>query len=249
MTTTKGFSQRLSVAQFFVSAVIASLAIGAFAGVASAANINDSGLGVSVDVGANGNALVRGAEVTAVTDSEVKAETSWGSAVLNWVVKTDAETEYVGNNGKEMARGDIAVGDTISFRGTLDQTVSSLVVKAKVVKDWTKSVAAGVKLHGNVGSINSTLKSFVITDGSATTTVATNSSTRFEKNGDDASFADITLDSNVKVKGTWNASSTVLTATEVDIKSGSKKGWDKNDRKSWRNWIRSKVWLKVGKED
>jgi len=241
MTTTKGFS----VTQFFVSAVIASAAIGAFAGVASA----DSGLGVSIDVGANGNALVRGAEVTAVTDSEVKAETSWGSTVLNWVVKTDAETEYAGKDGKEMARGDIAVGDTISFRGTLDQTVSSLVVKAKVVKDWTKSVAAGVKLHGNVGSINSTLKSFVITDGSATTTIATNSSTRFEKNGDDASFADITLDAKVKVKGTWNASSTVLTATEVDIKPEKKNGWDKEDRKHWRDWIRSKVWLKVGKED
>lgn len=237
MTTTKGFS----VTQFFVSAVVASAAIGAFAGIASA----DSGLSVSIDVGANGSALVRGAEVTAVSDSEVKAETSWGDAVLNWVVKTDADTEYVGKNGKDVARADIAVGDTVSFRGALDQAVNGLVVKAKVVKDWSKTEAKA-KLNGTVSSINSSLGSFVVTHGNSTTTVETNSSTDFEVNGKDGAFADLFLNAKVKIQGMFNASSTVFTANEVEIASSSKKHDDKH---AFRNWLRSKIWLKIGKND
>lgn len=249
MTTTKGFSQSLSVVQFFVSAVVASAAIGAFAGIASAADSNNSGLGVSIDVGANGSALVRGAEVTAVTDTEVKAETSWGDAVLNWVVKTDSDTEYIGKNGKDVARADIAVGDTISFRGALDQALSGLVVKAKVVKDWSKTEAK-TKLNGTVASINSSLGSFVVTHGNSTTTVQTDSSTDFEVNGKDGSFADLFLNAKVKIHGMFNASSTVFTANEVEVASSSKKhGWDKGDRNEWRDWIRSKIWLKIGRDD
>lgn len=245
MTTTKGFSQRFSVGQFFVSAVIASAAIGAFAGIASA----DSGLGVSVDVGANGAALVRGAQVTAVSDTQVDAKTSWGSTVLNWVVKTDSETDYVGKNGKDMARGDIAVGDTISFRGSLDQAVSGLTIKAKVVKDWTKTEAK-TKLTGTVASINASLNSFVVTHGNSTTTVQTNSSTDFEVNGKDGSFADLFLNAKVKIQGMFNASSSVFTANEVEIASSTKKnGWNKEDKHAWRDWIRSKVWLKFGRDD
>jgi hypothetical protein len=240
MTTTKGFS----VTQFFVSAVVASAAIGAFAGIASA----DSGLGVSVDVGASGNALVRGAEVTAVSESEVKAETSWGDAVLNWVVKTDADTEYVGKNGKDIARADIAVGDTISFRGTLDQAITALTVKAKVVKDWSKTEAK-TKLNGTVSSINSSLNSFVVTHGNSTTTVETSGSTDFEVNGKDGSFADLSLNAKVKLRGMFNASSTVFSANEVEIASSTKKhGWS-GEKSDFREWIRSKVWFKFGHND
>jgi hypothetical protein len=241
MTTTKGFSVR----QFFVSAVVASAAIGAFAGIAAA----DSRLGVSVDVGASGGTLVRGAEVTAVSDSEVRAETSWGDAVLNWVVKTDAETDYVGKNGKDMARGDIAVGDTISFRGSLDQAVSGLAVTANVVKNWSKTEAR-TKLNGTVSSINSSLGSFVVTHGNSTTTIETNGSTDFEVNGKDGSLADLFLNSKVKIQGMFNASSTIFAASSVEIASSAKKhGWDKDDNRAWRDWIRSKIWQKIGTDD
>lgn len=235
MTTTKGFS----VTQFFVSAVIASAAIGAFSGIASA----DSGLGVSVDVGANGTALVRGAEVTAVSDTQVNAETTWGSTVLNWIVKTDADTDYVGTNGKDIARGDIAVGDTVSFRGSLDQAVSGLTVKAKIVKDWTKAETK-TKVNGIVSSINSSVGSFVITNGNSTTTVQTNSSTDFEVNGKDGSFADLFLNAKVKIQGMFNASSSVFTASEVEIASSTKKHDD--DKHSFRDWIRASAWFKLG---
>lgn len=238
MTTSKSFS----VTQFFISAVIASAAIGAFAGIASA----DSGLGVSVDVGANGNALVRGAQVTAVSDTQVDAKTSWGSTVLSWVVKTDADTEYVGTNGKNMARSDIAVGDTVSFRGSVDQTVSGLTVKAKMVKDWTKAEAK-TKMSGVVSSINSSVGSFVITNGNSTTTVQTNNSTDFEVNGKDGSFADLYLNAKVKLRGMLNASSSVFTANEVEIASSTKKHDDTTH--SFRSWIRGNAWFKFGHND
>lgn len=234
MTTTNGFS----VTQFFLSAVITSAIIGAFSGIAFA----DSRLGVSIDVGAKGDALIRGAEVTAVSDSEVKAETSWGNAVLNWVVKTDSNTEYLGTNGTEVARSEIAVGDTISFRGTVDQALSALTVKAKVVKDWSMANVDD-KFSGTVASINASLNSFVVTRGNATTTVETISSTKFTVKGDDAAFSDITLNSKVKLEGSWNASSTVFTATAVEID-----GKDKHDGKKWRSWIRTHGWFKFGND-
>lgn len=59
-----------------------------------------------------------------------------------------------------------------------------------------------------------------------------------------ASFADIFLNAKVKVMGMFNASSSILTATSVDVGTTTKKnGWDNDDKKEWRNWIRSKVWL------
>lgn len=234
MTTTKSFS----VTQFFASVLLSSAIISAFHGIAFA----DSRLGVSIDVGAKGDALVRGAEVTAVSDSEVKAETAWGDAVLNWVVTTDSDTEYLGSNGNEVTRSEIAVGDTISFRGTIDQALSALTVKAKIVKDWSKA-KVDEKFSGTVASINASLNSFVVTRGNATTTVETNSSTTFTAKGDDAAFADIALNSKVKLEGSWNASSTVFTATAVEIDKQ-----DKHDNKKWRSWIHGHGWFKFGND-
>lgn len=208
-----------------------------------------AGLGVEVNIGANGGALVRGAEVTAVSDSEIKAETSLGQSVISWIVKTDSETDYSAHKGGAEGRENIAVGDTISFRGVIDQSVSGLTVKAKQVKDWS-SVETKAALTGVVTSINTTLGSFTVKKGDATTTVQTSSSTKFSEDlprgkagGDGASFADIVLSAKVKLAGFFNASTTIFTANSVEIdKDGS---WDKEDKKEWREWIKSKVWLKL----
>lgn len=230
-------AKRLSVMQFFLGAVIASAVIGALTGIASA----HSSLGVSVDIDANGGTLVRSAEVTAVSESQVNAETSWGSAILNWVVKTDAETDYVNKNNKEIARSDIQVGDTISFKGTIEQAISGLTVKAKTVKDWSKTEAK-TKLEGFVSSINTSLNSFVIVNGNSTTTIETDSSTEFSDKNGDATFADLFMNAKVKLRGLWNASSSIFTATDVEIASPKKHGWT-GEKRDFRDWIRSKVWF------
>jgi hypothetical protein len=199
-----------------------------------------SGTGVEVAISTNGSTLVRGAKVTSVSGSTINAATNYGSSKLDWTVTTDSNTEFASNNGGTGLSG-IAVGDTVSFRGTLDQAVSGLTVKANVVKDWTQ-VETNKSLSGIVTSINTTLNSFTLSHNNATTTIQTNSSTDFELNGKDGSFASLFLNAKIKVKGFLNASSSVLTASEVDISSSSPKwGWD--DKKEWKDWIKSKVWM------
>lgn len=237
-----------SLYQYIGSAVVvAAVALFGFAD-ATYADSN-AGLGVEVNIGSNGGALVRGAQVTAVSGNDVSAKTSLGASVMNWIVKTDSNTEFTANGGGASGLTNIAVGDTISFRGTIDQAVSGLTVKAKTVKDWS-SVEAKAKFNGVVTSINTTLNSFTVTKGNSTTTVQTSSSTKFTEDGDSASFADLFLNAKVKLQGMFNASSSVFTASSVAIETDSDEDnddhWNKKDKKEWRDWIRSKIWLKWG---
>lgn len=200
-----------------------------------------SGTGVEVMIGTNGGTLVRGAKVTSVSGSTINATTNYGSSKLDWTVKTDTNTEFAANKGGT-GLSQIAVGDTVSFRGNLDQSVSGLTIQANVVKDWTQ-VETNKSLSGIVTSINATLNSFTLSHNDATTTIQTNSSTDFEVNGKDGSFASLFLNAKIKVKGLFNASSSVLTASEVEISSTSPKwGWD-GDKKEWKDWIKSKIWM------
>ena len=236
MTKIHGFS----ITHLVVSSMVVG-AVSAFAlvGIARA----DSLPGIDVHIGAAGNAQVDGAKVTAVSGSDVSANTSFGSSVMNWLVKTDGNTEFSAKGGAS-GLANIAVGDVISFRGALDQSVSGLTVKAKHVKDWSKTEAK-TKLNGTVQSINTSLHSFVVANGNATTTVETNGSTKFSTNGHASTFADLFLNAKVKILGMFNASSTIFTASNVEIASSTKDKWTKDDAHAWRDWIRSKVWVHI----
>lgn len=202
------------------------------------------GAGVEVNIGSNGGVLVRGAQVTSVSSSTIDAKTSLGASVLNWIVKTDGSTEFVTHGGANTGFSGIAVGDTISFRGTLDQTVSGLTVNAKIVKDWSQ-VETKRTLEGIVSSINATLGSFTVVKNGATTTVQTSSSTEWK--GDADAFSELFVNAAVKIKGFFNASTTVMTAQSVDVDDDNddNDSWSSNDRNEWRDWIRSKVWLNL----
>ena len=198
-----------------------------------------AGTGVEVNIGSNGNVLVRGAKVTSVSGATVNANTSLGSSVLNWIVKTDSETDFTAHKGGSNGIASIAVGDIVSFRGALDQSASGLTVQAKQVKDWS-SVETKTKIEGIVSSINTTLNSFTIKRGDATTTVQTNGSTKFTEDGDSASFADIILNAKVKIAGLFSASSSVMTASTVEIDEDG----DSNGKHSLRGWFNGGAWLK-----
>ena len=84
----------------------------------------------------NGTALVRGAEVTAVSDNTITAETDLGGVTLTWTIDTDTDTEFITTNGDDsFDLGDVEDGDTISFSGELD---SAFNVDANVVKEWSE---------------------------------------------------------------------------------------------------------------
>lgn len=205
---------------------------------------NKSGTKVEVNLDTDGSALVRGAKVTSVSGSTINATTNYGSSQLSWRVVTDGSTKFNATKGGSTGLANIAVGDTVSFSGSLDQTVSGLTVNAKVVKDWNH-VESKKTLSGIVTSINATLNSFTVShDGStgspqATTSVQTDSNTKFKlSNGNDGTFASIFLNAKVKIAGLFNASSSVLTATSVDVATSSKKHDDFN------GWFRSNFWSK-----
>ncbi|OGG60132.1 hypothetical protein A2765_01015 [Candidatus Kaiserbacteria bacterium RIFCSPHIGHO2_01_FULL_56_24] len=204
----------------------------------------DTGNGVEVNIGANGNALVRGAKVTAVSGSQVNANTNYGSSILSWIVKTDGSTKFTTNKGSGSGLANIAVGDIVSFNGALDQTVAGLTVNAKVLKDWTQ-VESKKTYSGIVTSINATLNSFML-GGNSTTTVQTNSATKFKlSNGNSGSFADLFLNAKVKVMGMLNASSSIFTATSIDIGTTSRKHYDDKNDNGLRGWFRGNFWLNL----
>lgn len=245
MTQIHSFAQYYQYALLGALFALTLLPFGAYAD--SNKNKISKGLGetgVEVNIGSNGGVLVRGAQVTGVSSSTIDAKTSLGASVLSWVVKTDGSTEFTTVGGANTGLSGIAVGDTISFRGTLDQAVSGLTVNAKIVKDWSQ-VETKRTLEGMVSSINATLGSFTVIKNGSTTTVQTSSSTEWK--GDADSFSELVINAAVKIRGFFNASTTVMTAQSVDVDEDSDKSdsWSSNDRHEWRDWIRSKVWLSL----
>lgn len=206
------------------------------AGTAHADSKGD-GSRIEVSIGESGRVLVRGAKVTSVASSTITANTSWGASVLGWTVKTDGNTDFVAHKGSNGGLADIAIGDTVSFSGKLDQTLNGLQVHANVVKDWTSAHAA-TKLSGIITGINSTLGSFTITHDGSTTTVQTSSSTDFDGRGV-SSFADLVLNAKVKIRGFFSATSSVFTAQEVDVKEGARK------HKEWKHGSDIHSWIKA----
>lgn len=110
---------------------------------------NPSSTATTVSIGGEGRVLVRGAEVTAVTDSTIIAETAWGNTSVAWTLETNDDTTFITLGGANTSRGTIDEGETISFSGRLDER-GAFFVDADVVRNWSegernKTVSADVK--------------------------------------------------------------------------------------------------------
>lgn len=92
---------------------------------------------LEVTIADDGRTIVRGAQVTSVSDGTIRAETEWGATSLDWVITTDSDTDFLMKAGTDAAIGDIAVGQYISFSGMIDGSGSALTVDADVVKNWS----------------------------------------------------------------------------------------------------------------
>ena len=92
---------------------------------------------LEVFINHNGKVLVRGAIVTATSTSAINATTSFGSTTLPWIIKLASTTKFVPHHDGISSVADIAVGDVISFSGTLDTSATTLTLIARVVKDWS----------------------------------------------------------------------------------------------------------------
>lgn len=93
---------------------------------------------LEININDNGRVLVRGAKVTAVSADTISATTAFGSTTVLWTVKISSSTELITKGKGKVALSAVAVGDFVSFNGTLNAGATSLTVDAKVVKDWSK---------------------------------------------------------------------------------------------------------------
>jgi len=101
---------------------------------------------LEVHISDSGAVLVRGAKVTAVSGSVINASTSWNGASMSWQIMTSGATRYVEHFGNSSAAGAVAVGDLVSFSGTLASgSAGTLGVNATIVKDWSAKVPVNVK--------------------------------------------------------------------------------------------------------
>lgn len=191
-----------------------------------------------VQLTANGDALVRGAEVTAISGSTVTAETSHGDVDISWTVETDGNTEFITHRGGSFDFDDLDVGDTVSFSGDLTGRSS---VNADVLKSWSLPTETTVALSGTVRNIDDDDHTFELTGTRlGTITVEVNGNTSFVgRNG--LGFGDLSDGDHVAASGSYAADAELLTATKISLDSkiraefGQKvKGWFDKHFNFWK---------------
>ena len=167
---------------------------------AGAVNLNGFGGGPGGRGGFGPGPGAGGITVTAISGSNLSLATADG-----WTrtITVDADTTY-SEAGETIALGDIAVGDQIAFRQTLEDDGS-----------WTIDKVAVILPHvgGEVTAISGSTITVEQRDGT-TATITVNGATEYQVNGDDAALADVEVGMFLVAQGVENADGS-LTATDV----------------------------------
>jgi len=190
----------------------------------------------SVFIGPDGSVLVRGAKVTAVSTSTISATTAWGSANLSWTLNTTAATTFSNASDPTSASRVVAVGDIVSFKGSLVQTSPAFVVNVKIIRNWSHVIPNPLKITGSVSSVSTSTSTFILKKDDRSITVALAAGASITQNGTTTSFSSIVAGSKVTVLGSYNTSTTILTATSIVIMSSpqpQKKNKDKKEHESF----------------
>ncbi|MCI0346354.1 MAG: DUF5666 domain-containing protein, partial [Chloroflexi bacterium] len=141
-----------------------------------------------------------GITITAISGSNISLETADG-----WrrTITVDDETEY-SESGDEIGLADLAIGDEIAFRQTLEDDGT-----------WTIDAIAVILPHvgGEVTAVDGSTITVERRDGT-TATITVNGDTEFQVDGDDATLADVEVGMFLVAEGTENADGS-LTASEV----------------------------------
>lgn len=191
---------------------------------------------VGAFLSADGVVRVMGATITAVSGNVINATTAIGGTVLNWIVNTDAATKVVAAGSVSANTSALAVGDKILFGGTATATSGpATVVKANVVVDATSMKDYGA-VTGTVAALSTTESGTfqITTKKGATVTVKTNASTVIKLNNATSTFSSIAVGSTITAKGLLNTDGTVITASNVTVKTDpvQPKDW----KKIWNEW-------------
>ena len=116
----------------------------------------DTVRGTGVFIGANGNARVHGATVTATSTSGLTATTNLGGNTITWDVNASSTTRFGLPGQGKLGEGlsalvNIAIGDIVSFWGKFSGSGSTLTVDAVAIKDHTKATTTPGKIGKDRG--------------------------------------------------------------------------------------------------
>lgn len=218
----------------------ATIAVGALLVGPLAASAHDNGerahklgahaVGSTLEVRINddNSVVVRGAKVTAVSGSVITAQTAFGSTMLSWSVQTNADTRFANRADSSASLATIAVGDYISFSGSLNTAVTGLTVNAKAVKDWSKAAVETPRsaFAGTVQSVDAANLKFTLATGGAegVITVKMASTSAIISGQGSLAFSNILVGDKAVVKGTYDSALKVFTASKVSIERKNAEG-------------------------
>lgn len=180
-----------------------------------AKEVHNVGSTLEVHINDNGKVLVRGAKVTAVSGTTITAETLFAGSSISWVVDASATPKVIRRYGGNSSVSEIAIGDFISFNGTLSAT-GAWNVKATSLKDWSIQVKNS-SFSGTISSITGT--SFVLgTESGKSVTVNTDVNTKITHGDQTVAFSSLVVgDKVVKTEGLYNNNTSTLQAKTVKL--------------------------------
>lgn len=85
---------------------------------------------------AKGKVALFGAKVTSVSGTSLTAAETWGATTLSWAINA-ASTTISAKGTAVLPLSDIAVGDTVNVRGSLDTSAAN-TIDASLVRDISR---------------------------------------------------------------------------------------------------------------
>lgn len=180
---------------------------------AVAANADTS----QVSIAANGQTTIRGAEVIRVSPNEILAITTWGSAKVQWRIRTSGSTRYIPETSSSEMTKLIRVGHTIGFSGAIDAYSASPTVNASVVRNES-FVQSGMIIGGSV--MSSTDSEIVVQTDTGTSTISVSTGTIMTLDGEPIAASDLQRGYLIKAFGTLNSIRRELAAERVTVALG-----------------------------
>jgi hypothetical protein len=176
-----------------------------------------AGSSVSVTVSIHGNqaTIVPGGHPGAEIEGRVQSvDTGAGTLTvadqrLGAVTITTNDTKSIRHGALAITLAQITAGMEVHVKATLQGDGTYLATEI-LVQDLNNG--GSEQINGTIASVDSGTSSFVVQVMGASTTVATNGATIFEKNGKAAAFPDLAAGMRVTVRGTLQGDGSILAA-------------------------------------
>ncbi len=92
----------------------------------------------AIAIGQNGRVVLDGVTVTAVSNSTITVQSTWGSTVFTWIIDTNSSTDLFFRGGIGSSLSSITSGDVLNVIGTLNTTQSQPTIIATSLRDLSK---------------------------------------------------------------------------------------------------------------